>query len=187
MWPGWVAGQVYNFRIRSLRASGAASPWLESDAYTVSTVLSQVTSTGLNPNSPYNVSNNATVDSIVESSAATIRLYGPGGDGTSFTRYVGANPYAMPSAHITGEAFTTTYFIVYDTVGLVYLAKTNYNDTLADQYVFIGQVVTCSSDYAPPTGGTGGTGATGTGGSSGGGGSAPGGGRNPISLQQESL
>ena len=178
---GVVAGSSYFFRIRSLRANGATSPWLESDAYTVSLTLSTVTSSGINPNSPYNVSNNAIVDSIVEGGAATIRIYGPGGDGSAFMRYIGAATSTMNAAHITGEEFTTIYFAVFDTIAGSYLAFTDYNDTLADQYIFIGQLSTCSSTYTG-TGGSGGSGGSGgEGGSTGGGGSTPGGGRTPIS------
>jgi hypothetical protein len=177
---GVVSGQVYGFRIRSVRANGAVSIWVEVDGYTVVPVVSTISSAGLNPNSPYNVSNNATVDSIAENGAATIRVYGPGGDGSSFVRYQGAAVSSMAAAHITGEAFDTTYYVVFDTVALVYSATTNYNSTLADQYIYIGQVVTCDSTYTGGSGGTGGTGGTGSGGSAGGGGSAPGGGRSPV-------
>jgi hypothetical protein len=39
---GVVSGQVYDFRIRSLRFNGATSVWVEDDSYTVSTVLSSI-------------------------------------------------------------------------------------------------------------------------------------------------
>ena len=168
-----VAGVHYNFRIRSIRANGAFSVWTEIDDYTVTVTLSSLASNGINPNSPYNSSNNATVDTIVESSAATIRIYGPGGDGSSFTRYVGANATTMSAAHITGEAFTTTYFLVYDTMSSTYLAFTGYNSTLSDAYIFIGSVITCDATYSGTGGGTGGAGS----GSVGGGGEVDGGGR----------
>jgi len=44
---GVVAQAAYDFRIRSLRASGATSAWLEDDNYTVSTVLSISSYTGI--------------------------------------------------------------------------------------------------------------------------------------------
>jgi hypothetical protein len=174
---GVVAGAPYNFRLRSLRPKGAASPWIEEDDYTVTLTLSSVTSTGQSPNVPYNTSNNATVDSIAENGAATIRVYGPGGDGSSFTRYVGAVPSTMSAAHITGLAFSTSYYVIFDTGSRTYQALTNYNSTLADAYIFVGNAVTCVATY------TGGTGGTGSGGSAGGGGANPGGGRNPIMEQ----
>ena len=178
-----VAGQNYNVAIRSLRADGSASVWVELDNFTAGLVLNELGSNGMNPNSPYNSSNTATVDSIAENSAATIRIYGPGGDGTSFTRYLGAVPSTMVAAHITGQSFSTTYFAVFDTISQTYLALTSYNATLADQYIWIGQVITCASDYTggSGSGGSGSGGSGGDGGSSGGGGGTSGGGRNPIS------
>jgi hypothetical protein len=85
----------------------------------------------------------------------------------------------MNAAEITGEAFSTDYFVVFDTGSQTYLALTDYNSTLSDSYIFIGAVYTCTSTYTGGTGG--GTGGTG-GGSTGGGGGAGngGGGRNPI-------
>ena len=50
---GVVANQVYNFRIRSVRASsGATSDWVEQDSLTISTTLSNFANTGLNPVAP---------------------------------------------------------------------------------------------------------------------------------------
>ena len=44
-----VAGQAYDFRIRSRRPNGAVSSWVEIDGYTVGTTLSQLTQLALAP------------------------------------------------------------------------------------------------------------------------------------------
>jgi hypothetical protein len=164
---GVVAAQAYDFRIRSLRSTGATSDWLEADNYTVSTTLSTVLSTGINPNSPYNLNNDATIDSIIDGSgtAAEIRVYGPSGVGTAWDNYTGQGAPTYPAGSISGLAFTTVYWVVFDQATSSYLAVESYNDALSDSYVNLGWVETCAS------GGTGGGsgGGGGTGGPKGGG------------------
>ncbi len=167
-----VSGVSYNFQMRSLRPNGAASAWVGVGPEVISATTTSIVSTALNPNSPYNIGNNATVDSIAQNGQATVRIYGPGGLTASYTRFVGSAQITMLAAQITGAAFTTQYFVVYDAVGLDYLLITDFNQTLSDNYVFIGTLTTCASTYT-------GTGTTG-GGSTGGGSGNPGGGRAPI-------
>jgi hypothetical protein len=164
---GVVAGVVYDFRICSLRANGAVSEWLEQDSYTVSATLSIVKSTGLNPNSPFNVENDAVLDSIVDGSgsAAEIRIYGPGGIGTAWDNYTGQGSATYPAASISGLAFSSPYTLVYDTVTSGYLALATYTDALSDSYIMVGWVTTCASGgTGSGSGGGGGTGAGGGGG-----------------------
>lgn len=164
---GVVSGDVYDVRIRSVRPNGAASVWLEQDSYTVSTTLSTITSSGLNPASPYNINNDATIDSVVDGSTADIRIYGPGGVGTAWDNYTGQGNTTYPAATLTGFAFSTGYTVIYDLGTSSYAAYTNFNDTLSDSYLTVGSVLTVSS------GGTGG-GSGGGGGGTGGGPRAPG-------------
>lgn len=177
---GVVVGSSYNVRIRSVSSTGALGSWIEDDGHVVSATNSVITTGSLNPNSPANTSNTASLDSIVESGNATMRIYGPGGDGSSWTRYVGATGVLEPAAHITGLAFNTTFYVVLDVQTNTYLALTNYLDSLADAYYYIGTRSSCSSSYT----GTG----TGTGGSGGGsgGGAGGGGGRNPVQTPEQS-
>jgi hypothetical protein len=163
---GVIAGAVYDFQIRSLRANGASSAWVEEDSYTVSDTYSSIESRGINPNSPYNINNDATIDSVVDGDGTTadIRVYGPGDVGTSWDNYTGSGSATYPATTITGEAFTTTYYVVIDTTTGDYYALTDYNDSLSDNYLTVGSTTTIAS------GGTGGTTGGGTGGGSGGGG-----------------
>jgi hypothetical protein len=164
---GVIGGQVYDVRIRSVRANGAVSEWLEETGYTVSTSTTSIGTVYLNPNSPFNVTNTAVVDSIVENGAATVRVNGPGGDLSSFQYLVGAAVFIIPGAHITGLAFSTSYYVIYVTsfydpqtltIGGLLTATQNYNDTLLDTNLLICSVTTCASTFA----GSGGSGGGGT-------------------------
>lgn len=168
---GVVAGAVYDVRVQAMRPNGAQSTWLEIDSFTASVVYSQISSTGINPNSPYNISNDATIDSVVSGSDSHIRVYGPGGVGTTWDLLVGNTSTAKAATTITGAACATLYYILLDDVG-DYHAVTDYNDTLADNVIIVGSLVTISTD------GTGGT----RGGGSGGGAGGP---RNPLGCTLE--
>ena len=123
-------------------------------------------STKLPPNSPLNITNNATVDSIDAGTNATIRVYGPGGVGTSFTRFTGTSTTTIPAATLTGHAYSTKFYVVYD--GSAYHVFTNYTDSLGDQYLWAGVLMTVAAGGGGGTGGGGGSG-----GDSGGGGTKP--------------
>ena len=157
---GVVAGVTYDFRIRSLRANGAASVWVEQDGYTVSTTYSAITSEGISANIPYNISNTASIDSIQDGSYVTVRIYGPGGIGTSWENITGAGITTESAADITGLEFSTTYYIVLDTLG-DYHATTSYSDSLSDAYLPVGSCITLTSAGVGGTPGGGGGGGTG--------------------------
>lgn len=175
-----VVGSIYDLRIRSVRANGTVSAWIDIASETVSASSTIITTGSLNPNSPSNTTDTSKIDSIVENNAATVRIYDrTGGDGASWMRYAGSTTYTEPAAHITGLAFTTTYFICFDVTTSLFYALTDGLETLNDDYYYMGTVTTCSSDYSTGTGGTGtGTGGTGSGGDYGGGG------RNPIGIER---
>jgi hypothetical protein len=119
----------------------------------------QATSNDILANAPSNSVNNATVDSIdAGNGTATIRIYGPGGVGSSWTQSYGQGTRTFPGGSVTGLAYSTDYYVVWDTGGQAYLACTSLDQTVADNYVFAGKVTTVAS------GGTGGT--SGGGGSS---------------------
>jgi hypothetical protein len=155
---GVVAGHSYNVRIRSKGAGGQYSPWLTYTGYTVSNTYSNITSIGISPGLNANTLNNATIDSVVSGSTATVRVYGPGGVGTSFTQQLGSVTETLPAASFTGEAFTTLYYVGYNTGTNTYAIVTQANYatlTNNDANIVIGSVTTVTS--------------TGTGGTSGGG------------------
>lgn len=154
---GVVAGQSYGFRIRSLRANGATSVWVEQDDYVISDTYSSILSTGLNPNSPYNINNDATINSIVDSSGsyADIEIYGPGGIGTAWDNYTGEGSATYPAATITGLQFSTTYYVTLDVSDGDYAAFTDYNDSLSDAYIPVGSITTVNDSGAGGTSGGG--------------------------------
>lgn len=129
-------------------------------------------STSVAPRSVVNT-NNATVDSVDAGANATIRIYGSGGVGSSYTRFDGqGNQITTAGASILGAAYTTQFAIVLNTL-LVHLAfptATQYLKTIADAFFYIATMTT--------VGAGGGGGSTGGGGNSGGGGT--GGGNNKL-------
>lgn len=104
--------------------------------------------TDLQPNLPLNYTNNATVDSIDAGSSATVRVYGMGGVGSSWTRYTGQGTQTFPAGTITGLAYSTTYYVVW--TGSAYVASTSLPSAISDGYVFAGKPTTVAA------GGTGG-------------------------------
>jgi hypothetical protein len=113
-----------------------------------------IASVKLNRNVMNNYSNNATVDSIDGGSNATIRVYGPGGPGTTWHQNIGKTLSAELPAFQGGASYNTQYFVYYD--GLAYHISSQALDTYPDGLYFAGSVLTVGSG--------GGGGATGGGG-----------------------
>lgn len=129
-------------------------------------------STSVAPRSVLNT-NNATADSIDAGANDTIRVYGPGGVGSSYTRFDGqGNQITTSGTSILGAAYSTQYAIVLTQlmVNLAFPTATQYLQTIADPFFYIATLTTVAA------GGAGGN--SGGGGSSGGG--ATGGGNNKL-------
>ncbi len=152
---GVVTGQVYNVRLRSVKPSGATSDWAVAGPYTVSRVYSQVNSLGLAPGLVSVAPNNATIDSVLSGGTATIRVYGPGGPGTSYTQQIGSQSMTLPAASFTGQALSTSYSVLWNTATSTYLLTTG--TTPSDSYVYVGAVTTVNASGTGGTGGGGGT------------------------------
>jgi hypothetical protein len=117
------------------------------------------------PNMSVNTSNNCTVDSIDNGTNATIRVYGPGGVGTSWNHYDGqGGQTTLPFSTITAP-YNKDMIVLYSIAGglQAFQISTQYTNALQDVLLFSGKLHTVSA------GGSGGT-AGGGGGSSGGGG-----------------
>ena len=110
------------------------------------------------PNDPSNTGNFATVDSIDAGSNATIRIYGTGGVGTSWTLQTGYALLTYPAGTIAGKAYSTVYYVVYN--GSSYVATTSFADAqnMADNSIFVGMLTTVASGGGGGTGGGGGSG-----------------------------
>jgi hypothetical protein len=102
-------------------------------------------------NPPSNAVGNATVDSIDAGTSATVRIYGPGGVGSSWVQDYGQGTRSLPSGTITGLAYATAYYVAWDTVSQMFVAGANLAEVVSDNYAFAGKLTTVAS------GGTGGS------------------------------
>jgi hypothetical protein len=85
-----------------------------------------------------NQSNYATVDSVAAGSAATVRVYGPGGAGTAWTSILGANSTVIPAGSIMNVPYSSNGFVVWD--GEKYQLKPQLAQTFPDTWVPVGKV-----------------------------------------------
>lgn len=114
-------------------------------------------------NSQKSIASNMIIDSVVASGTATIRIYQTGtsvGTAGTFTRQDGTTLTA-PAASLTGEAFSTTYYIAFEPVSATYMAFTSYFTYqlyLTYGYIGVGIVTTVDSGGGGGTTGGGGTG-----------------------------
>jgi hypothetical protein len=122
-----------------------------------------LTSADIPPNAPFNTTNQATVDSIDAGADTTIRVYGTGGVGSSWTRPTGFGSQSFPGSSLAHFAYSTTYWVVYDTIALVYVVLTSFISALPDRYAFAGKVTTVAAGGGGGTGGGGGSGGGGGG------------------------
>lgn len=112
----------------------------------------QYTSATIPTNVAANTSNTSTVDSIDAGSNALIRIYGPGGVGTSYSRITGFGTLTRSPGTISGLGYSTLYNVMW--TGSVFLAATTYPQTLPDGYEFVGS---CTTTAATGTTGSGAT------------------------------
>jgi hypothetical protein len=94
-------------------------------------------------NTSANTSNTATIDSIDSGTSVLIRIYGPGGVGTAYSRLTGFGTLARPNGTIAGLAYTTTYAILW--TGTTYVVATTYPATLPDGYELVGAIITTAA------------------------------------------
>ena len=85
-----------------------------------------------------NQSNYATVDSVADGSRATVRAYGPGGVGTSWTSILGSSSRVIPSGTMMNIAYGSNGFVVWD--GQKYQLKPQLAQTFPDTWVPVGKI-----------------------------------------------
>ena len=85
-----------------------------------------------------NQSNYATVDSVANGATATVRVYGSGGVGTSWTSILGNSSKVIASGTIINVAYSTNGFVVWD--GQKYQLKPQLAQTFPDTWVPVGKV-----------------------------------------------
>lgn len=98
------------------------------------------TSASMPANTPANISNNATVDSIDTGTATLIRVYGPGGVGTAYDRLTGFGTLTRPNGSISGIAYLTPCVVMW--TGSAFILATDYPSTLPDKYEPVGGLTT---------------------------------------------
>jgi hypothetical protein len=114
-----------------------------SGPHTVSATYSQINSLGVAPGLISSTHNNAVIDSVVSGSTATVRIYGPGGVGSSYSEYMGSQTLSLPAASFTGQAFSTAYSLIWNTATSTYILTTG--SPTSDSYVLVGRATTCNS------------------------------------------
>jgi hypothetical protein len=97
-----------------------------------------VSSAASGSNLSLNQSNYATVDSVADRSTATVRVYGSGGVGTSWTSIVGTTSKVIPAGSILNVAYATNGYVVWD--GQSYQLKPQLAQTFPDTWVPVGKV-----------------------------------------------
>ena len=131
----------------------------------------QIPTESVDPNLGVNSSNDATVDwQDVDASAGKVRVYGPGGVGSTWSRYVGSKtgfrtlgPFA--ATEITGKAYNALYYVTYDPATGTFVCSTDFRDTLKDGLYWVGGAqANASQGGVGATSGGGGTATSGTGG-----------------------
>jgi D-arabinose 1-dehydrogenase-like Zn-dependent alcohol dehydrogenase len=116
------------------------------------------------PNLVKNSTNDGTADSIDAGADATVRVYGPGGVGSSWTRYRNAASVATHAAvTFTGKAYSTRFYLGYDVLLNNWTISTALKDVTGDSMITF-SVKTVASGGAGGIAGGGGTGAGGSGG-----------------------
>lgn len=113
------------------------------------------TSSSIPPNVPGNTTNNATIDSIDSGTNAIVRIYGPGGPGTSYVHYTGYGSLNRPNGVVVGLPYNTAIFVMYDTIAkayFIYPQSTGYPGTLPDRYEYVGLALTLTTTGAHGSG-----------------------------------
>ena len=118
----------------------------DSAASEPATCLAISTSANLPPNPAGNSTNDATVDSVDGGGFAIVRIYGPGGVGSSWTRTTGFGTIIIPSGAITGQPYLTDLWVVYD--GGSYRLLPDYKAAMPDEYLWAGKIRTTGPSTA---------------------------------------
>jgi len=96
------------------------------------------TSAATEPNNSLNQSNYATVDSIGAGGSATVRIYGSGGVGTSWTSILGTASKVIPAGTILNVTYGSTGYVAWD--GSKYQLKPALTQVFPDGWIPAGKV-----------------------------------------------
>ena len=137
--PAGLTGRVVYFVV----AVGSAGDSLPSPGIWLDILY---TSAGQAPNSNVNTTNYAVVDSVDAGSSAAVRIYGAaGGVGTSWQMQYGYGLQTYPAGAISGLAYSTQYYVIFDLESESYFATTLMPSTMNDNYAYAGTVTTVAA------------------------------------------
>jgi hypothetical protein len=101
------------------------------------------TSAASEPNVSLNQSNYCTVDSIAAGGAATVRAYGSGGPGSSWTSILGTTSKVIPGGSVLNVAYGSNLYVAW--TGSVYAVKPALTQVFPDGWIPAGKVSVISS------------------------------------------
>jgi len=112
-------GQQYLVRLRCISVAGVPSNWVVAGPITVSNTYSEITTSGLSLNIPFNQSNDLTLMPVYSGTTGVVgqygfEAYGPGGPGTSGTQTLGdGSTVTIPPVLALGQSPSTSYTVFY--------------------------------------------------------------------------
>jgi hypothetical protein len=121
-----------------LRSSYDGATWNSYNVLDAAVYSNLVGSDITTPNVPLNQTNFATVDSVAAGGTASVRVYGPGGLGTGYTRQVGTHTIPRPSGTIVGMPYGDDKFVAYD--GTQFQVTNTLATVLPDTWEPVGKV-----------------------------------------------
>ncbi len=169
--PPFTGDRVLHSWLQDLyKAVGEATDTAKfSVAGTSNNITGILASANASPNIVKNMTNDATGDSIDAGADATVRVYGPAGLGSNWTRYRnGAQVGAHPAVTFTGKAYSTRYYIGFNPTTGSWTISTAFKNVTGDSLVTF-SVQTVAAGGGGGISGGGGSGAGGSGGVGGGG------------------
>lgn len=123
-----------------LRSSFDQTTWTSYQVFSGVIAPGGLTSGSTQPNVMLNQSNYATVDSVAAGATPIVRVYGPGGVGTTYPRQVGTLSPLRPGATILNVPYGANGFVAYDTQAEMFHVKQQLPQTFPDQFEPVGAV-----------------------------------------------
>lgn len=128
-------GQTLYWRLRSSYDQRTFNSYLKQADAVAAGLQSSI---AIEKNLSLNQSNFATVDSVADGSSASVRIYGPGGVGTAWTRINGTSSQVIPSGTITNVPYGSNYYVAWD--GAQYRLAPSLTQTFPDHWTPVGKV-----------------------------------------------
>jgi hypothetical protein len=128
-------GMTLYWRLRSSYNQQTWSSYIAQPGAVSSGVMSSAAS---GSNLSLNQSNYATVDSVADGGTATVRVYGSGGVGTSWSSILGNSSKVIAAGTIMNVAYATNGFVAWD--GQKYQVKPQLAQTFPDTWVPVGKI-----------------------------------------------